>query len=142
MMMGQYPESIVKDVIPFIEKNYRAIPNKNSRAIAGLSMGGMHTTATTLEFPSTFSYIGVWSAGYQQNDEASLKRFTALKQAGVKLYHVGCGVDDQLTYKSTQNLNDILKKVGMPYTYRETPGGHTWFNWRIYLKEFAPMIFR
>jgi enterochelin esterase-like enzyme len=142
MMTGQYPESIVKDIIPFIEKNYRAIPNKDNRAVAGLSMGGMHTTAVTLGFPSTFSYIGVWSAGYRQDDEATLKQFTALKQAGVKLYHVGCGVDDQLTYKSTLTLVDILKKIGMPYTYRETSGGHTWFNWRIYLKEFAPVIFR
>ena len=137
-----FPESLVKDVIPFIEKNYRALPGKDNRAIAGLSMGGGHTTSATNNFPGTFGYIGVWSAGYRQTDEAAIKQFQAVKAAGVKLYHVGCGLEDKMALAGSQNLVEILKKVDMKYVFRESPGGHTWFNWRIYLKEYAPMLFR
>ena len=137
-----FPDSLVKDVIPFIEKNYRALPGKDNRAIAGLSMGGGHTTSATLNFPGTFGYIGVWSAGYRQNDEAAIKQFQAVKAAGVKLYHVGCGLEDKMALASSRNLVEILKKVEMNHVFRESPGGHTWFNWRIYLKEYAPMLFK
>jgi enterochelin esterase-like enzyme len=141
-MMAAFPESLVKDVIPFIEKHYRALPGKDNRAIAGLSMGGMHTVSATNGHPGTFGYIGVWSAGTRQNDEAAIKQFQAVKTAGVKLYHVGCGLDDKMALTGSQTLVEILKKVDMKYVFRESPGGHTWFNWRIYLKEFAPMLFR
>ena len=140
--MAAFPESLVKDVIPFVEKHYRALTGKGNRAIAGLSMGGGHTVSATNNFPGTFGYIGVWSAGTRQTDEAAVKLFQAVKDAGVNLYHVGCGLDDKLALTSSQNLVGILKTVGMKHVYRESPGGHSWFNWRIYLKEFAPMLFR
>jgi len=142
MMGSAFPESLVKDIIPFIEKNYRAIPNKDSRAIAGLSMGGGHTLAATNNYPGTFSYVGVWSAGARQVDDALAKQLEAVKKAGVKLYYVGCGVDDQLAYAGSKNLVGLLEKIGMKYTFRESSGGHTWFNWRIYLSEIAPLLFR
>ncbi len=141
-MASAFPESLVKDVIPFVEKRYRVLAGKENRAIAGLSMGGGHTVSATNGFPGTFGYIGVWSAGTRQTDDAAVKLFQAVKDAGVNLYHVGCGLDDKLALTNSQNLVGILKTVGMKYRYRESSGGHTWFNWRIYLKEFAPMLFR
>ncbi len=140
--MAAFPESLVKDVIPFIEKHYRALPGRDNRAIAGLSMGGGHTVSATNGHPGTFGYIGVWSAGTRQTDDAAVKLFQAVKNAGVNLYHVGCGLDDKLALTNSQNLVGILKAVGMKHVYRESSGGHSWFNWRIYLKEFAPMLFR
>jgi len=142
MMGSAFPESLVKDIIPFIEKNYRAIPNKDSRAIAGLSMGGGHTLSATNNHPGTFGYIGVWSSGARQVDDALIKQLEAVKKSGVKLYYVGCGVDDQLAYAGSKNLVGLLEKIGMKYTFRESSGGHTWFNWRIYLGEIAPLLFR
>jgi len=141
-MASAFPESLVKDVIPFMEKRYRVLTGKENRAIAGLSMGGGHTVTATNNFPGTFGYIGVWSAGTRQTDEAAVKAFQAVKDAGVNLYHVGCGLDDKLALTNSQNLVGILKTVGMKHVYRESSGGHSWFNWRIYLKEFAPMLFR
>ena len=55
---GSYPESLVKDVIPFVEKRFRVLNSKDDRAIAGLSMGGGHTLAATNNTPGTFAYIG------------------------------------------------------------------------------------
>ena len=52
-----YVKSLVTEIIPFIEKNFRAIPNRSSRAIAGLSMGGGHTTSATILYPGVFDYI-------------------------------------------------------------------------------------
>lgn len=137
-----FPESLVKDIIPFIEKRYRVIKKANGRAVAGLSMGGGHALAATALYPDKFGYIGIWSAGSRQPDEEINRQLSALKTAGVKLYYVGCGVDDQLAHAGSVKLVEILRKLDMRYKFRESTGGHTWFNWRIYLSEFAPMLFR
>jgi enterochelin esterase family protein len=141
-MASPFPESLVKDIIPFVDKHYRTIPNKDNRAIAGLSMGGGHTLTATNTFPGTFGYIGVWSAGVRQPNDAIVKQLSAVKAAGVRLYYVGCGVDDKLAYEGSKTLVSLLKQAGIEPTFRESSGGHTWFNWRIYLSEFAPMLFR
>ncbi len=137
-----FPESLVKDIVPYMEKHFRVRKDKDSRALAGLSMGGGHTVTATNANPGTFGYIGVFSAGLRNTDEALLKRFASLKKSGVRLYYVGCGIEDQLAYAGTQTLIDVLKTNGFAYQYKETPGGHTWANWRIYLSDLAPRLFR
>lgn len=135
-----FPESIVKDVVPYVEKNYRVIANKDSRALAGLSMGGFHTLAATNAHPEVFSYVGVFSMG--TNTDIA-ERLQALKQAGVKFYYVGHGKDDPVVRVSQgQNLAAQLEKAGINYHYNESTGGHTWANWRIYLNDFAPHLFQ
>ena len=149
---GKFEEHLVKDVVPFIEKNFRTLTDKDNRAIAGLSMGGMHTQTITNNNPGMFSYIGVYSMGImsfgQQDPEAAARqeqeritRLTALKNSGYKLYWIACGKDD-FVYKGVVTLRETLDKVGLKYIYRESTGGHTWANWRIYLSEFAPMLFK
>ncbi|MBN1159241.1 MAG: esterase [Bacteroidales bacterium] len=147
---GKFEESLVKDVIPFIEKNFRAYNDKDHRALAGLSMGGGHTVTVTTENPNTFSYIGVFSAGLrsidpQAPDAAKLEkerdaRLEALKNSGYKLYWIGCGEDD-FVKESSDYLRKTLDRLNFKYTYRESSGGHSWANWRIYLSEFAPLLF-
>ncbi len=138
---GSYPESLVKDIIPYIEKNYRVIADMDHRAIAGLSMGGGHTVAATNNNPGTFGYIGVFSAGARTTDETFEKQLAALKASGVKLYWIGAGSTD-MALQGAKTLSETVKKVGFNQVFRETPGGHTWFNWRIYLGEFAPLLFQ
>ena len=139
---GSYPESLVKDIVPYIEKHYRAIANKDSRAIAGLSMGGGHVLSATNNNPGMFSYIGVFSSGPGATSDMLEKQLTALKASGVKLYWIGAGATD-MARPGAMNLSAVVKKIGFANNvYRETPGGHTWFNWRIYLGEFAPLLFR
>jgi enterochelin esterase-like enzyme len=148
MGMGLFEESLVKDIIPYVESHYRVISDRDNRALAGLSMGGMQTLALTGSYPSMFGYIGVMSMGLV--DAASMglkpdpdqdKKFESLKDSGYKLFWVGVGKDDFL-YKSVQSLRSSLDKHGLKYTYRESTGGHSWSNWRIYLSEFAPQLFR
>ena len=139
MFGGLFPESIVKDVIPYVEKNYRVTRNKDNRAIAGLSMGGGHTLAATNAHPETFSYIGVFSMGTRDDITDKLE---AIKKAGVKNYYVGCGQADQICVEGSKNLDALLTKVGIKHTFTFNEGGHTWANWRIYLSEIAPMLFQ
>jgi enterochelin esterase-like enzyme len=150
-LAGKFEEHLVKDVVPFIEKNYRTLTGKDNRAIAGLSMGGGHTQTITNNNPGMFSYIGVYSMGImnmgpQTQDAAKLDaernaKLLKLKDSGYKLYWIGVGKDD-FVYKSVVTLREALDKTGLKYTYRESTGGHTWANWRIYLSEFAPLLFR
>jgi len=148
---GKFEENMVKDVIPFIEKTYRTLKDRDHRAIAGLSMGGAHTQTITNDNPGVFSYIGVFSMGLMNfgvqnqdtakaNQERSLK-IEALRKSNPKVYWIGVGKDDFL-YNSVVSLKADLDKHNFKYTYRETPGGHTWANWRIYLSEFAPLLFK
>jgi enterochelin esterase family protein len=139
---GRFEASLVKDVVPYIESHFRVLKDKNNRAIAGLSMGGGHTQRITLTNPDMFAYIGIFSAGTRNITEELENQFKVLKTKNPKLYWVGCGVDDQLAYLGSRTLTDLLKKDGFNYLFRETPGGHTWANWRIYLSEMAPLLFR
>ncbi len=139
---GRFEESLVKDVVPYIESHYRVLKDKNNRAIAGLSMGGGHTQRITLTNPDMFAYIGIFSAGTRNVTEELEDQFKVLKSKNPKLYWVGCGVNDPLAYQGSKTLTDLLKKDGFNYVFRETPGGHTWANWRIYLSEMAPLLFQ
>ncbi|MBZ5584123.1 MAG: hypothetical protein LAQ30_18295 [Acidobacteriia bacterium] len=136
---GLFPESLVKDVIPYIEKNYRVIANKDSRAVTGLSMGGGHTLTASNTHPETFSYVGVLSMGTREDITDKLQ---ALKKAGVKFYYIGCGQADNICVEGSKNLDALLTRVGINHKTTFSPGGHTWANWRIYLNEWAPMLFR
>lgn len=139
---GLFEETLVKDVVPYVEKHYRVLANKNDRAIAGLSMGGGHTLRTTLSNPGMFSYVGVFSIGIRDVTAEVESQFAALKANNPKLYYVGCGKADELAFNNTNTLVEVLKKVGIDYTYRETSHGHWWGAWRIYLAEYLPLLFR
>ena len=135
-----YVRSLVEELVPFIEKEYRAIPKKASRAIAGLSMGGGHTFAATTLYPDKFDYICPLSAGTRESDTLD-QQLQGIKKAGYKLYWIGCGTAD-FAYPNNQVLDKALTRNGMPHTFYESTGGHEWKNWRLYLNTFAPLLFK
>ncbi len=145
----KFEESLVNDVIPYIESHYRVKTGRENRALTGLSMGGLQTLNTTFKYPEKFDYIGVMSMGFPDlsnfgitvgNSERG-RQIEKLKASEPELYWVAIGKDDFL-YESVVTMRDELDKYDFNYTYRESTGGHTWTNWRIYLSEFAPMLFR
>jgi len=135
-----YVKSLVKEIIPFIEKEYRAIPKKASRAISGLSMGGGHTFAATTLFPNTFDYILPLSSGARESDQLD-SQLQGIKKAGYKLYWIGCGTSD-FAYAGSQVLDQALTRNDMPHTFYKSTGGHEWKNWRLYLNTFAQLLFK
>ena len=132
-----YVRSLCEEIVPFIEKNFRAIAKPASRAIAGLSMGGGHTISASILYPEMFDYICPLSAAGQ----ASAEQIAALKKAGVKLYFLACG-DADFLFQGSQQLDKTLTEQGLDHVYFVSDGGHTWSNWRLYLNTFAPKLFK
>ncbi len=135
-----YVHSIVKDIIPFIEKNYRTMAKPEGRAVAGLSMGGGHTMSVANLYPGVFAYICPLSMGIREGQEID-GQLQALKKAGYKLYWVGCGNEDFL-FESANLLHQTLERNGLEHTYYVSGGGHTWPNWRSYLTIFGKLLFK
>lgn len=146
-MDGKY-EATFPDIIKFVESSYRVKADKTNRAIAGLSMGGFHSLHISRYYPNTFDYIGLFSAAILPDQKVTSKVYEKLdetlktqKTNGYKLYWIGMGKTDFL-YKSGVEYRERLDKIGMKYTYVESEGGHTWRNWRVYLSEFTPLLFK
>ena len=146
-MEGSF-ETSFPEIVKFIDSNYKTIAKKQSRAICGLSMGGFHTLYISLNYPDMFNYSGMFSAaigvdGQQmcpmyENFDAKLATYFSKKPA---LLWIGCGKTDFL-YKSNIDFMAKMDTNGQPYKYMETEGGHIWRNWRIYLSEFVPLLFK
>lgn len=141
-------EETFPDVIKFVENNYRVKANKANRAIAGLSMGGFHSLHISRLYPNTFDYVGLFSAAIMPFGEVKSKVYenfdATLKTQmdnGLKLYWIGMGKTDFL-YKAGEEYRAKLDAMGFKYTYVESEGGHTWTNWRVYLSEFVPLLFK
>ena len=135
-----YVQSLVEEIVPFIEKNYRTVAKKSHRAIAGLSMGGGHTIAATGMYPNVFDYICPLSMGAHKSDELSAQ-LQGIKKAGYKLYWLACGNTDFL-FDQANELDQALTENGLDHTYYVSEGGHVWANWRLYLNTFAPLLFK
>ena len=146
-MNGRYEENFM-DIVHFVEATFRVKADKTQRAIAGLSMGGFHSMHISRYFPNTFDYVGLFSAAIMPREDATGKVYQnidgtlqAQMNNGLKLYWIGIGKSDFL-YQANVEFRQKLDDIGMAYTYRESDGGHTWVNWRIYLSEFVPQLFR
>ncbi|MCC8114280.1 MAG: esterase [Bacteroidales bacterium] len=142
-------ETHFPEVVNFIDSNFRTKADKAHRAIAGLSMGGFHSMHISKEYPDMFDYVGLFSAAIvptEQGKDSPIYKDTDAKLAAQfaqapKLYWIAIGEKDFL-YQANADYRHLLDSKGYPYTYRESPDGHIWKNWRIYLTEFTPMLFK
>jgi enterochelin esterase family protein len=138
---GDFGESLVKDVIPFVERTYRVRAEASHRAIAGLSLGGAQTVVTSANNPALFDYIGVFSAGGMVGEPTFEAQLEALARDGIDLYWTGAG-DDDIARLRNRALYEGARAKGLPATHRQVPGTHTWPLWRDFLADFAPRLFR
>jgi enterochelin esterase-like enzyme len=158
-----FTQEFIADMMPYVESHYRTINDRAHRAIAGLSMGGGQTLDIAFRKLDRFAYIGVFSSGASLAGggrgaapaagaaaQAPRPDFESLHKAdldnaglkkGTKLVWLSTGVDDSLM-SSTKATVDVLKKHGFAPVFKESPGAHTWINWRNYLHEFAPLLFQ
>ena len=149
-MEGSF-ETAFPDVVKFVEKTYRVKKDKAHRAIAGLSMGGCHSLFISINYPDLFGYVGLFSAAVdrQQNSQEGYPNIYADRNQKIdrlfskhpKLFWIGIGKTDFLI-QSNNDLRAYLDSKNHKYTYLETEGGHIWRNWRIYLTEFTPLLFK
>ncbi|MBS1240004.1 MAG: esterase [Proteobacteria bacterium] len=146
---NDFGDDLLKELMPYVEGHFRTLDNADSRAMAGLSMGGAHTIQNGLTHPELFHYIGIFSMGlglggnldqvtrYEQANDAALKR----DAKDMKLVYYAIGKDDFL-YGTVAPTRGIFDKYGIAHVYHESEGGHTWINWRRYLAAFAPLLFK
>jgi enterochelin esterase-like enzyme len=150
----EFAEDFVNDLRPYVEKNYRVLADRDHRAIAGLSMGGMQTLNLAFGHLDDYGHVGVFSSGvfgiaggrgnappnrqWEEQHKAALDD-PGLKK-GLRLLWVGCGKEDFLVQTSNATVA-MLKRHQFDVVSRESSGGHTWINWRNYLHEFAPLLF-
>ena len=143
-----FARDLLTDVVPYVERNYRTLPGRDNRAIAGLSMGGQQTLNVGLTNLDKFSQLGVFSSGwFGQDGAATFARNNPTLLADpklndrIRLFWLATGKDD-FVMPSTKASLAMLDRHKVKYSYKETEGGHTWPNWRAYLNEFAPLLFR
>ena len=132
-------EESFPDIIKYIESNYRVKKDKNSRAVAGLSMGGRQSAALSRKYPAMFGYVGMFSGVVPPEEDD--KALEAVFAANPKLYWIACGKTDGVMVNSLL-LKEYCEEKGYPVSFYESEGGHIWRNWREYLTIFAQKIFK
>ena len=151
MASNVFPEVLVKEVIPMIEKKFRTLTDRNNRAMAGLSMGGFQTFQTTMTNLDKFAYIGGFSgAAFMQPGTEITKMYDGVWANAdafnkkVKVLYVSIGTTEpERMYQGVKAFHEALEKAGIKHTYYESPGtSHEWQTWRRSLKQFASMIFK
>jgi enterochelin esterase family protein len=153
--VDEFAEDFMKDIVPYIEKNYRVRTDRKDRAMAGLSMGGGQTINIGIPNLEKFGYLGVFSSGVfgitgnrggqQQGPSFEERHKEILENAqlkdGLNLFWFATGKDDFLVETSRATV-EMFKKNKFDVVYKETEGAHTWIVWRDYLNEFAPQLFQ
>jgi len=136
-----FEDDLLKDLIPFIEKSYSVKVDCESRALAGLSMGGGQSLNFGLAHIDTFAWIGGFSsAPNTKRPEELLKDVEAAKK--LKLLYIACGDRDGLL-RISQNVHDMLDEKHVPHVYTVVPGGrHDFKEWKNDLYHFSQMLFR
>jgi enterochelin esterase family protein len=143
-MFAEFDQILTSELIPYIDKTFRTIPDRDHRALAGLSMGGSQTFRIGLKHLDTFSYLGAFSAAVANLDfakdyDGKLADPQINKQ--LRLLWMGVGKQDGL-YDGLLAIHQNLEKTHVNHVWVESEGGHVWGEWRTYLADFAPFLFQ
>ena len=140
--LTKFREALLTEVMPKVEGAYRITKDRNSRAIAGLSMGGSESLLTGLNSLDKFAWVGAFSAGgLPETFYQDFPGLDANANQKLPLLWIACGTEDRLI-TANRNLREWLKTKGIQHTDIETPGMHTWMVWRRNLAEFSSLLFR
>jgi enterochelin esterase-like enzyme len=151
MLANAFPDVLLNEVIPMIDKEFRTLPDREHRAMAGLSMGGFQTFQITLANLDKFAYIGGFSgAGFIQPGSDFAQAYNGIWADAkafnqkVKLMYISIGTaEPERMYQSVNNFHKELEKTGVRHVYYESPGtSHEWLSWRRSLKQFTSLIFK
>lgn len=140
-----FEQDLVNNVIPYVDKNYRSIPNKDNRAIGGFSRGGGQTLRTAFGNMDKFSWICCYSAYLStQEMETGFKSIIdnpQITNQQLKLFWIGVGNEDFLYNQAAEFMN-YLKSKKINFKSLVSGGGHTWMNTKLFLAETAQLLFK
>jgi enterochelin esterase-like enzyme len=154
--IDEFATDFTGDIVPYVESHYRVHADRAHRALAGLSMGGGQTLSIAIADLERFGYLGVFSSGVfgitgqgpgarpgatPWTEEHADALNDAAAREGLELVWFATGTEDFLIETSRATVA-ALRDHGFDVVYKESGGGHTWANWREYLNEFAPLLFR
>lgn len=145
-----FAEDLFSSIIPFVEQNYRVLANQKSRAIAGLSMGGMETMEAVFTHPEMFSYAWVLSSSLkpgidpkQEAERLGIAGKIARINKEYRQFYFTQGGPSDIAYQNCKNTLKVMDELGLNYKYVENAqAGHSWPTWRADLEVLAPMIFK
>jgi len=148
--LKMFERELKESLIPFVESNYRVLSDSKSRALAGLSMGGLQTLYTGVQNTDLFSYLGVFSSGWIQERQSEIanaqyefmKSNASKINRNLKAFWISMGGEEDIAYQNCKAMMTKFDEIGIKYSYREYPGGHTWPVWRNDLYTFAPILFQ
>ncbi|MFD2935130.1 alpha/beta hydrolase-fold protein [Spirosoma flavum] len=151
MTSNVFPDVLVKEVIPMIDKTFRTLADRGNRAMAGLSMGGFQTFQTTMTNLDKFAYIGGFSGAGRLQAGGDVKQLydgvladAAAFNKKVKVVYVSIGTKEpERMYTGVKGFHEALEKAGIRHVYYESPGtSHEWQTWRRSLNQYASLIFK
>jgi enterochelin esterase-like enzyme len=144
-----FEKELKQAVIPFVEKNFRIKTDANSRALAGLSMGGLQTLHAGVKNTEMFAYLGVFSSGWWANQPALanpqyefMKNNSDKINTNLKQFWITMGGKEDIAWQNCQTMMAKFDEMKINYKYSEYPGGHTWPVWRNNLYNFAQILFK
>jgi enterochelin esterase-like enzyme len=139
---AKFSEALLREVLPRVESDYLVNKDRNSRAIAGLSMGGSESLLTGLNNLDKFAWVGAFSSGGIPEDfDKDFPGLDAKANDQLKVLWIACGVDDRLI-ELNRKVRAWLDSKGIKKVEVETPGAHTWMVWRRNLVTFTGLLFR
>jgi enterochelin esterase family protein len=142
---ASFDKVVSTELIPFVDANFRTIPDRNHRALAGLSMGGAQALRIGLNHLDQFAYLGAFSPAIAITDVAKdydgVLTDAAKVNQQLRLLWIGIGSDDFLL-SPVRESHETLEKAGITHVWLESSGAHVWTVWRRYLSDFAPRLFR
>lgn len=148
MDVEAFTDELMNDIIPYVEKNYNVKTDKDNRAIAGLSMGGLETSDVILRHPDKFAYANIMSSGWFTNDDAMyakyrgiLDRNAATLKNTLKYFRITMGGEADIAYANCLEMMKVFDEYGIKYEYSSMDGGHTWYVWIHDLRDFAQKLF-
>jgi putative tributyrin esterase len=162
---------IIQEFLPEIDKNFRAIPARNRRAIAGLSMGGYGALKFGLKFPDRFILVGSFSGAIdaplrgqvhqfwrpsimaifgpegsttrRSNDIFQMVRDRSANDIGsLPFFYLDCGTEDTVNFTNNRDFSGLLLERKIPHEFRQLPGAHNWQYWDRQVQEFLRLADR
>ncbi len=151
MQNNTLEEVVIKEIIPMIDKEFRTVPDRDHRAMTGLSMGGFQSFQITLHNLDKFAWIGGFSGAGQMQQGVEFSKLYNGAWADVnafnkkvKLMYLSTGLEEPVRmYQTVNNFKKELDKAGIKHVYFESPGtAHEWLTWRRSLYQFAGLLFK
>lgn len=137
---SKFVADLVNNVIPCVESRFSVLPDRENRAIGGVSMGGAVLLNVIRTHPGLFDYIALLGSGHLQAERLAGDMAT-LKDAGYRLFYLGVG-DGDMALPGARSTMEAMDGAELPYVWFNCHGLHNWTSWRLDLQDLIPRLFR